>query len=216
LEALLRIAEQAAAPLALAVIPAAADAALAERISASDGVDVLQHGWAHRNHEPGDRPKSEFGPSRAAEDALADLDRGLQRIKQIFGAKALPVLAPPWNRIDAGLVARLPALGIRGLSTFKPRGSSAPDEPTRVNTHVDIVDWRGGRRFVGDGEALDATADHLERRRKGVVDTNEPTGILSHHLSQDDGCAAFLGRLAALVTDHRGAAWVPARKLFSA
>src|SRR5204862_1733198 len=37
-------------PIALAVIPAAAEASLANRLAGSPNVTVLQHGWRHANH----------------------------------------------------------------------------------------------------------------------------------------------------------------------
>src|SRR5215472_4002810 len=48
-------------PLALAVIPALADAGLAARLAAArqSEVAVLQHGWRHTDHADGGR-KSEF------------------------------------------------------------------------------------------------------------------------------------------------------------
>lgn len=217
LDRLLRIAGETAAPIALAVIPADADNALAARLSSEDGVDVLQHGYAHGNHEPDDRPKSELGPAREPEDAMRELAEGWKRLSALFGGKALPVLVPPWNRIDPGLVERLPEIGLHGLSAFKPRPKPAATEKlVRVNTHVDIIDWRGGRGFRGEASALAATLDHLERRRESTVDPTEPTGILSHHLDHDEGCTAFLARLGALATGHPGAAWVSARELFGA
>lgn len=217
LDRLLRISKDAAAPIALAVIPATADKGLAARLASEDGVDVLQHGYAHRNHEPEDRPKSELGPSRDPAQAMGELTEGWSRLNDLFGGKALPVLVPPWNRMDAALREKLPGVGLRGVSAFKPRSEPAtPEGLIRVNTHVDIIDWRGNRGFVGEAPALAATLDHLERRREGTVDPAEPTGILSHHLDHDDGCTAFLGRLAALVSDHPAAAWISARELFDA
>ncbi len=77
-------------------------------------VDVLVHGWAHRNHAPAGARASEFGIDRPEPDKRADAERGLARIGEIFGERALPVFVPPWNRIDPGFAAALPQLGYSG------------------------------------------------------------------------------------------------------
>src|SRR5205807_523163 len=92
-------------PLALAVIPANLDPALPGRLDGHrmDGrrIDVLQHGFAHRNHEPPDRKKAELGAARPPGAVLDELRAGWSRLAAAFGDRALPVLVPPWNRITA-------------------------------------------------------------------------------------------------------------------
>jgi len=116
------------------------------------------------------------------------------------------VLVPPWNRIAGAIVARLPALGYRGLSRFGPRGRSAP--LAEVNTHMDIVAWHDRRRFVGENEALKAAITHLRARRTGAADRHEPTGLLTHHAAHDAACWRFVADFVEAVRGHAGTDFV--------
>ena len=181
-------------PFALAVIPAEAAADLPGAI--------LQHGWRHGNHAGPAEKKAEFGPHRPQETMLAELEAGRERLEALYGGRFLAVLAPPWNRIDPALAARLPAAGWRGLSVFRPRRS-----PFETNAHVDPVAWRTHRGFRGEAEALGDIAAHLRARRTGTVDRSEPTGILSHHLVADEAGFAFFREFARFVAAHPRADW---------
>jgi hypothetical protein len=204
-------------PLGLAVIPAGAEPALAQRLAAFPRVSVLQHGWAHRNHSPSGAKKAELGADRPGEQCTAELALGFARIKELFGAAALPVLVPPWNRIAPDLPPRLPALGITGLSKMhRYRGASAAPGLRVVNTHVDLTDWGGGRDFVGEGAALAGLVRHLRLRRTGKVDGAEPTGILTHHLIWDQETRGFVARLLRLVQRRGDARFAAPSILFEA
>lgn len=181
-------------PFALAVIPTEAAADLPGAI--------LQHGWRHGNHAGPAEKKAEFGPHRPRETMLAELEAGRERLEALYGGRFLAVLAPPWNRIDPALAARLPAAGWRGLSVFRPRRS-----PFETNAHVDPVAWRTHRGFRGEAGVLGDIAAHLRARRTGTADRSEPTGILSHHLVADGAGFAFFRELARFVAAHPRAGW---------
>jgi hypothetical protein len=185
---LLALTERHAVPIALAVVPAWLDESVAARIGAGPaGLRVAQHGWAHRNHEPpapdGTRGKpAELGAARAPEAALAELATGWTRLSALVPARLCPALVPPWNRIAPGLRDALPGAGYRVLSTFGPRPTTGSDRRLReVNTHVDPIEWRAGKRFGGPARALAQLAAHLAARRLGDADPAEPTGLLTHH-----------------------------------
>lgn len=215
LDRLLALADETATPLALAVIPAALDEDAAAAIAGSARARVLQHGYAHVNHEADTRRKAELGPARPAEATLAELDCGRARLADAFGARALPVLVPPWNRIASAVVAGLAALGFVGLSTYGARESARTEAGVRkVNTHIDIIDWRGTRGFVGVAEALALALDHLRARRAGRVDADEPTGLLTHHLVHDRAAWDFVARLVEAVGGHRAGRWLAAPEAF--
>jgi hypothetical protein len=213
LDRLLDLAGTNGVPLALAAIPAGAGEALARRLENAPWVTVLQHGYAHRNHAgPGDK-KCELGGARPAEHVIAEIAVGRQGLEALFGARALPVLVPPWNRMAPHLVPMLPEIGIAGLSRFGPRNRArAVSGLAQSNTHVDIIDWRGGRGFVGQEAALRAIVEHLAARRGGTVDADEPTGILTHHRDHDEACWEFLGALMGRLTGH--GTWRSAPMLF--
>ncbi|MGH6962282.1 MAG: polysaccharide deacetylase family protein, partial [Dongiaceae bacterium] len=202
-------------PLALAVIPVRADGALARALHAAHHTVALQHGYAHTNQAAATAKKAEFGVGRNASLAMQELRDGSQRMRGLLADGALPVLVPPWNRIDPALTGRLAELGIRGLSTYGPRAAKATVGGTIVvNTHVDIINWRDGRRFLGVEGCLRLAIDHLAARREGRVDPEEPTGLLTHHLVHDADAWAFLLAFLQRTSRHPAARWMDARQLF--
>src|SRR5689334_107174 len=127
--------------LALAVIPAAVDPALQRYLAATEQVQVLQHGFSHANFEGPNHPKSEFGPQRKVESAVADIARGYRILSAQFGRRFLPVFVPPWNRIDEVFLPHLTQLGIRRLSTFGCRTRNVNAPLTEFNVHCDFINW---------------------------------------------------------------------------
>jgi len=197
-------------PLALAVIPRGVQ----NQVLAQDArwVRILQHGADHTRRTGIGEKKSEFPASEPVADALLRLRQGLA---QIASPVTLPVLVPPWNRIGSiDLPARLAGAGYRGLSRFGPRNAAAATGPVQVNTHVDIIDWRGSRGFVGEEAALCAATAHLQARREGRADPDEATGWLTHHLAHDDACWRFLAQLFEQTRSQGGVAWQAADSLF--
>lgn len=217
-------------PIGLAVIPGAARAELARSLAVHERVAVLQHGWRHTNHAGSSEKKSELGSTRPLRQRLDELAAGRDRLRNLFGGCALPILVPPWNRIGEDLIPELPALGFRGLSmgSGRPSGrreklpntgplnrAETPSVPglRQVHVHVDLIDWHGTRGFIGEGNALSLILRHLgDRRRHGI---KEPIGILSHHLVQDAETDDFLRQLFGALRRHRAARLPPIPELFS-
>ena len=206
LDELLSRSAAASVPVMIAVIPMCAAAVLAERLAVEPHAKVWQHGIAHSNNAgPGQKKQELTGADSAV---LQRLEVAWTRLSGLFGAQAEPVLVPPWNRIDPRLIPNLPALGFQGLSTFRPRpGSQAAPGLWRVNTHIDVIDWKNGKKFIGLSEAFNEIAAHLLTRRIERADPDEPTGILTHHLVMDEFAWAFLSDLFALTNSHPAARW---------
>jgi hypothetical protein len=214
LETLIGLAER--LPLALAVIPGRATEGLAQRIDGCEDVSILQHGWLHVNHAPPEEKKSELGAQRPLAAVLGELAAGWRKLAALFGARAMPVLTPPWNRIADGLLPLLPGAGYRGISTFGPRRAARPHPGlVQANTHVDLIDWQE-RGFVGAARALGLLVGNLAARRTGRIDASEPTGILTHHLLLDRDGARFLEGLVALTRQHPAARWIATAEAFTA
>jgi hypothetical protein len=208
-------------PITLAVVPAAADARLAgwlaepSRSRQTARLFVLQHGWRHQNHKI-DGKKSEFPPERSHAAVASDLAAGRTRLVTLFDARALPVLAPPWNRFDCRFLSLLVDCGLRGISSVGPRRSVRPAPGViAANVHVDLVAWTGDRGFIGEEAALRGLIGHLRARRSTGVDAEEPTGILTHHLVQDEATDTFLRKLAAITQVHRAVRWLDATEVFA-
>jgi hypothetical protein len=182
----------------LAVIPAAAEPALAARVAALPGLRVLAHGWTHANHAPPGEKKAEFGAHRPAAAALAEAAAGRARLSAMFGPMFRPVFVPPWNRIAPAVAAGLPGAGFGGVSTYGPRQwPAAVAGLAQVNCHVDPVDWHGSRSLADPARQVRRLAELLAERRAGRADAAEPLGILTHHLAHDHAIWRFFDHLVA-------------------
>ena len=211
---LLGLAQRFDIPLALAVVPASAEAALFAQLT--DEICVLQHGVDHRNRSAAGAKRAEFVCDERTEDAVARIGAGRARLAALAGARWTAAFAPPWNRLPEALAARLAEAGLRGLSRFGPRQRAQPAPGlVQVNTHVDLIDWRGDRGFVGVPAALEQAVRHLAARRTGRVDRDEPTGWLTHHLQHDAATWRFLEQLFERTRGAARVRWLPAPALFA-
>ena len=199
LDRLARLAEDMQLPVHLAIVPARAQPDLGPALAGGPFRGVV-HGWAHVNHAPPEMKSSEFGTSRA--DAAEEAARGLVHLRGLWGAAIHPMFVPPWNRIHADVVPGLADAGYRCLSTFGPRAAPlAAPGLAAINTHVDPVDWRGTRGLADPDRIVEQLAAHLQARRGGSADNDEPLGLLTHHLMMDDPTWAFCRELMAELQD---------------
>lgn len=213
--ALARLLESARVPLALAVIPGLLESSLAPALRHRPDIFVLQHGFRHRNHEPGGVKNAELGASRGPAELAAELAAGWRSLQDAFGDRALPVLTPPWNRIAPQHLAALLGWGYCGISAYLARRAACPVAGLlQVNTHVDVIDWHGGRIFVGETAALGLLTGHLRARRLGEADPDEPTGLLTHHLVHDAATWAFLDQLQDWLSRRAMIRWLSTGEVF--
>jgi len=208
---LLRIAR--GAPLALAVIPAPASAALAEAVRGAPSVAVLQHGWRHANRAERGK-KSEYPKERPAAAVAAEIAAGRARLVDLFGPRAVPVFVPPWNRIAPELLPVLADNGIAILSTIAPgRSTRLPAGLVSIDIHLDVTDWKGDRGFIGTAAAIGTLVGWLRAYRLGIAALALPIGILTHHLIMDAATAAFMETFVALVGSHAAVRWTDITEL---
>ncbi|EJT06643.1 polysaccharide deacetylase family protein [Rhizobium sp. CCGE 510] len=208
LETLLALTGESKIPLTLAVIPGRTGEALAARLAAEAGVTVAVHGWSHTNHARPEGKKQELGGDRPAAVVLGELGEGLLLLQRLYPTRFLPVLVPPWNRIDAALIPALPRLGFAALSVY---GRARQDGPVPlVNTHVDIIDWHGTRGGRAEAELVAELVAELGHRYGG---SDEPIGVLTHHLVHDAAAWDFLSALFAATGRHPAVHWSAASAL---
>lgn len=197
---LLAFAESCAMPIALATVPGTLDPGLLRLLAdAHPLVMVLQHGNRHRNEARDGERAVECGGFRPTEAILADLHRGRHRLAEAFGERFLPVMVPPWNRIEERIAAALPGAGYVGLSGFGSAGERREDGFTIANSHLDVLRWKGGARFAGEGKLLAAMDEWLDDPAAGG---DAPFGLLTHHLDHDDATWQFLERLLPMLRRH--------------
>ncbi|MFN8693709.1 MAG: polysaccharide deacetylase [Holosporales bacterium] len=194
LRRLLELSARLKIPLLLAVIPDAMDESLPPLVRRYPLVRVAQHGVAHTNHAPASRKKQELVSGFDAEQ----LRRGKQRLEAAFPEQFRPILVPPWNRIDAGIIDALPGLGYAALSAG---GGAARFEPLlTIDGHVDPVAWGTGKSgmlnpFRGH---VRTTAMLLRAYLRGW----RPIGLLTHHLGMDEAAWRYSERLLERLRRH--------------
>ncbi|TAU74374.1 polysaccharide deacetylase family protein [Rhizobium leguminosarum] len=208
LETLMALAGESEVPLTLAVIPGLTGDALAVRLGEEADVAVAVHGWSHTNHAGPEAKKQELGGERPVEVVLGELREGFRLLERLHPARFLPVLVPPWNRIDAGLIPALPGLGFAALSVYGRAKQGGP--VPLLNTHVDIIDWHGTRGGRGGAELVAELVAELRDRFAG---SDEPVGVLTHHLVHDAAAWDFLSALFAITARHPVVRWSAASEL---
>ena len=206
LERLIALARRWQAPALLAVIPVLATPQLAELLADEPLITPCQHGYAHANHAGLREKKCELGAQRPLAKVMDDLRRGKDRLAALFGAPALPLLVPPWNRIAPDVTAALPSLGFKILSAFGPQSAAPPPRLAQINCDLDIIDWHSGRGCVPPA-ALNArfAAVLAEARARGGA----PVGVLTHHLVHDAVAWSYLDTLMECIELHTAARWLP-------
>jgi hypothetical protein len=211
LDRLLRLAGD--APLALAVIPADAQSGLAHALEPFPHVAVLHHGWCHANRAALGK-KSEYPADRHPVEVADELDEGRQRLRSLFGPRALPVFVPPWNRFAERFLPLLAEVGLTTLSQQGPRQTTLPEGVAAIDVHLDVTDWHGDRGFIGTGPALGRLLAELRSRRESSDDS--AIGILTHHLIMDRATEDFVAELVMWTRGLPSARWLGAGDLLAA
>ncbi len=201
-------------PISLAVIPGFACLELADRLMKSPRVVVLQHGWRHINHAA-PFANSEYPGERRVDEVSSEFAAGRKRLVSLFGECALPVFAPPFHGFDDRFLPLLSVNGITAISRKGPRSARVSAGISQVNVHVVLIEWTDPPSFNGKPAALATLIDHLRARRLGIVDGDEPTGILTHHLVQDSRSYCFIRELADTIVSHPAAKWLDGGEIFS-
>jgi peptidoglycan/xylan/chitin deacetylase (PgdA/CDA1 family) len=194
--------------IGLSVIPARLKPRLVKALEREPSAQVLVHGYAHENHARAGQAKRELGGARRLDEIVADLERGLALSRAAFGRRLLPVLVPPWNRISPAAVARLPKLGYRGLSTWKPRAAANPARRLiQVNTHLDVIDWRRGRIVKDEGLIAGLLLRKLRWRREREERATEPLGLLTHHAYWNPAKERIIVHMLEATRGHPAVQW---------
>ncbi len=216
LKELLHLQQSLGVPLAIAVVPGWLSDEVAALIAGTGDIHVLQHGVAHADHSAGRGRRMELCDRALSSGLRQALIRSRNVLRASFPSTLREVMVPPWNRIDEAVVSILARSGFVGLSTLGPRRGARRHGLVVNNVHVDIIDWKAGRRFAGDKACLEASLRHLEDRRLGVVDSAEATGLMTHHLVHDAACRTFIDRFVHTVARHPAGRWLSAGTVFAA
>ena len=213
LERLLSISASIGVPISLAVIPRDVDDSLVRTLNARPDAAVLQHGFAHANHAPGEDRQEEYGPHRPRDVMLDEMAEGWRRLERFEGR--LPVMVAPWNRMDEGLVPDLPAAGLAAVSTWGPgtvrRRRPASNGPTSTS-----ISWIGTALAASSAMArcLTNCSRILSPDALTPATPASPPGLMTHHSFHDEGCWDFIERFLAVTTAHPVVRWLETRTAF--
>ena len=197
-------------PITIAVIPFFVREELMTFVRQHLNFSVALHGHAHTNHAPRSEKKCELGLHRARQIVLDELTGDRAKLAGMFDDRFFNMLVPPWNRISPALVAELGSCGLQHLSTFGWENFPGRGSICQLNTHVDIIDWKGNRGGRDAGELAADLANALARaRQKGGL----PVGILTHHLVHDEAAWDFLQALLEFIACNPNAKWCHAASL---
>lgn len=197
-------------PVTLAVIPEPTGAALADWLGNwPENISVAVHGYAHINHAPATGKKRELGLHRGLDTVKNELLAGFDKLQALHGARFVPMLVPPWNRIDREVVEALAGSGYRALSVYGPEKAAALPQ---LNTHIDPIDWHGTRGCRDHGTLYAELAARLETT---MTQGHGTAGFLTHHLVHDGSLRDFLEQLFDMTATHPGCRWRDSRELIN-
>uniref|UniRef100_B0SYA4 Polysaccharide deacetylase n=1 Tax=Caulobacter sp. (strain K31) TaxID=366602 RepID=B0SYA4_CAUSK len=186
LDRLLDLAGRFRAPVTVAAVPDGDIRGLAKACRHVPGVELVIHGFRHENRAQPGRPSGEVNDSDQLADVMLELGAALDVFHRAGVRPSLFV--PPWNNAHPTLKK---AVGLRGLDLSCYGEMRSGDEPTRLDTHLDVMRWKPKPRFRGALRfLLRARRALAERRFKGLWD--EPVGLLTHHLDHDERAWRFL------------------------
>ncbi len=215
--ALVRLAAHCAAggiPWLVAAVPCHAAEELSAFVAAEPLAEAAAHGWRHRDHATPGGSKEEFPAHRPRAEVRRELGLARARVATMFGAKAVPIYVPPWNRMAPAVAALLPDLGYRALSALGRKPMFAPPAPIReLNASLDIIDWRRSRACRDPDELTQCLAEELAWSRGNG---EPPVGILTHHLVHDEAAWRFLEELFAETAAHASVRWSRPSELIGA
>ena len=194
-------------PYTLAVIPYFVDDTLAQWVRDKPLCTIAVHGYSHTNHALAGEKKCELGLHRGNKLTLDELAMGRTKLEAMFGDKLALLLVPPWNRIDADLIPHLAGLDFRGLSTYGWPKHQDNNDLKRLNTHVDIIDWKGNRGGLPSRDIVHDLVQALQKSRSFGYDIPPAIGILTHHLVHDEQAWKFLDDLMSFCAGNEQIIW---------
>ncbi|HSO66927.1 MAG TPA: hypothetical protein VLP30_03645, partial [Desulfatirhabdiaceae bacterium] len=124
--------------------------------------------------------------SRPADELMADIENGLNRLDRILADRLTRVFTPPWNRCDDRTLIHLKNLGYLAVSRNWNAHPAAPHGLLDIPVHVDLHT----RREPNPQDGWDALFQELEA---GLASGR--CGIMIHHDRMNDAALVFLDRL---------------------
>ncbi len=83
-------------------------------------LDIVQHGWMHKNYSKKIGTKYEFGPLRSLKSQREDIQQGLRKMQQAFGEYFTRAFVPPYHGYDERTLRILKEEGFKIFSAGYP------------------------------------------------------------------------------------------------
>lgn len=189
-------------PVVYGVIPAKLqeDAALFLRRAKENAprlLDIVQHGYAHRNYAlAGERPY-EFGPARTYTQQFEDISRGMEIMRHWFGDLVTPGFIPPYHADDANTIDAIETLNI-------PLYSSRLKVPRPIKKFIELPAQIWANRVNEYGDPAPLEFHVLLKDLASVLESGLITGIVfRHHLMVNSRDKDVLTALMRIVVQER-------------
>jgi hypothetical protein len=181
------------------------------------------HGWKHINHSRGNKP-GEFGPDRPLSNMIKDAESALSLFSEHFDS-VKAIFVPPFNRVTPAVVKALPNIGFFGVSLMPnylerkilqfgpqlawsnlikiPEFSGSP----RMDVHLDMINWKT-KTAPETKTIVDHLMRHLRGRRLGLMATDTPIGLLTHHLVHNDAIWRACDEAMEVLRSHKAVEFI--------
>ena len=166
-------------PVVYGVIPERADKPLIRCLKAlkqetPGALDIVQHGWTHEDHSLKGEKKYEFGPLRAAQQQLTDIQSGLTLMRRVFGKTFTPAFVPPYHGFDAATLKSVRESGFKAFSAGRVRADvpqGCLDLPAMVSLNT----------YAADGTPQPVSAAVMLSCVRQALRPGALTGAVLHH-----------------------------------
>ena len=157
-------------------------------------LELHQHGWMHRNHQPGG-PAAEFGSSRSFDLQLADIASGARRMREVFADAWFPAFTPPWHACTSDTLRALTALGFSAFSGSVNQVQSWANQTGLCLVPVTLdLEFEFQPAFKPGGETAIRLFEHM-------VD-HHFAGLLVHHKVMSPASFAMLRTILTSLRAH--------------
>ncbi len=160
-------------------------------------LDIVQHGYAHRNYALAGEHPYEFGPARTYTQQFEDILKGMQIMCRWFGDLVTPGFIPPYHADDEKTIDAIEVLGI-------PLYSARLKVPRQTKKFIDLPAQIWANRIDEGGNPWPLKFHGLLRDLAGVLESCPITGmVFRHHLMVNPKDKDVLAALMRIVAQER-------------
>jgi len=136
-------------------------------------LDIVQHGWMHKNYSIDGTTKFEFGPLRDLRSQQEDIQLGLKKMREAFGEYFTPAFVPPYHSYDK---VTLNVLGEEGFKVFSAgtRWSQKDKRFIEIPAQISFSRYEEGKASIRPAKEVLTEAAKAAVRRPLA-------GVLTHH-----------------------------------